>query len=165
MYSVGQTVLYGSNGVCNIEEITTKEISGMSIDYYVLKPLYSQNSTLFVPVNNEKLVSKIRNVLSSDEINSILNNISECDEWIDNKIERIDLFKNIISSGDCSQLIKLIRLIHSHEQLQISRGKRLHISDEKCLREAEKMVCDEISLVLGIDRNSALDLVLSNREH
>lgn len=59
MYSVGQTVLYGSNGICNIEEITTKEISGMSIDYYVLKPLYSQNSTLFVPVNNEKLVSKI----------------------------------------------------------------------------------------------------------
>lgn len=163
MYSVGQTVLYGSNGICNITEITTKEIGGMSLKYYVLKPLYSQNSTLFVPVSNEKLVSKIRNVLSSDEINSILNNLNDSAEWIDNKAERLELFKNIISGGDCNQLIQLIRLIHAHEQLQLSKGKRLHMSDEKCLREAEKMVCDEISLVMNIDKSSALDLILNSK--
>ena len=37
MYSIGEVVLYGSNGVCEITEITTKKIGKDSIEYYVLK--------------------------------------------------------------------------------------------------------------------------------
>ena len=35
MYSIGEVVLYGSNGVCEITEITTKKIGKDSIEYYV----------------------------------------------------------------------------------------------------------------------------------
>ena len=56
MYSIGEVVLYGSNGVCEITEITTKKIGKDSIEYYVLKPVCSDSSTLFVPTQNEMLV-------------------------------------------------------------------------------------------------------------
>lgn len=46
MYSIGEVVLYGSNGVCEITEITTKKIGKDSIEYYVLKPVCSDSSTL-----------------------------------------------------------------------------------------------------------------------
>lgn len=46
MYSIGEIVLYGSNGVCEITEITTKKIGKDSIEYYVLKPVCSDSSTL-----------------------------------------------------------------------------------------------------------------------
>ena len=72
MYSIGEVVLYGSNGVCEITEITTKKIGKDSIEYYVLKPVCSDSSTLFVPTQNEMLVSRMRVVLSSDEIKDIL---------------------------------------------------------------------------------------------
>ena len=72
MYSIGEIVLYGSNGVCEITEITTKKIGKDSIEYYVLKPVCSDSSTLFVPTQNEMLVSRMRAVLSSDEIKDIL---------------------------------------------------------------------------------------------
>lgn len=65
MYSIGEIVLYGSNGVCEITEITTKKIGKDSIEYYVLKPVCSDSSTLFVPTQNEMLVSRMRVVLSS----------------------------------------------------------------------------------------------------
>ena len=58
MYSIGEVVLYGSNGVCEITEITTKKIGKDSIEYYVLKPVCSDSSTLFVPTQNEMLVSR-----------------------------------------------------------------------------------------------------------
>ncbi len=161
MYKVGEDVLYGSNGVCTITEITNKKIAGKTIEYYVLKPVYSETSTLFVPVHNEALVSKIRSVLSKDELNSILSNLPDPPEWNDNKNDRLELFKNVISEGNCLKLITLIRLIHNHEQIQVSKGKRLHISDERILKEAEKMVCDEISLVLQVDRSRALELIIN----
>ena len=160
MYSIGQTVLYGTNGVCNITDITTKKVGKISLEYYVLKPLCSNTSTLFVPIHNEQLVSKIRYVLTEDEIKNVLENLPECDEWNNNKFERAENFKGIIASADFLELVKLIRLIHIHEVQQYSHGKRLHISDERILKEAEKMVCDEVSFVLQIDRNSVIQLIL-----
>ena len=126
MYSIGEVVLYGSNGVCEITEITTKKIGKDSIEYYVLKPVCSDSSTLFV-----------------------------------NKAERCEKIKEIISGGDCMKLVELIRRMHFHSNLQLKKGRRLHITDERFLKEAEKMVCDEVSVVLHIDRNDVLPLVLA----
>ena len=147
MYSIGEIVLYGSNGVCEITEITTKKIGKDSIEYYVLKPVCSDSSTLFV--------------LSSDEIKDILSQKTDNEIWIDNKAERCEKIKEIISGGDCMKLVELIRRMHFHSKLQLKKGRRLHITDERFLKEAEKMVCDEVSVVLHIDRNDVLPLVLA----
>ena len=58
------------------------------------------------------------------------------------------------------ELIRLIRQIRAHEQEQLGKGKRLHLSDERFLKEAEKMICEEFSLVLNIDRNEVLSRIL-----
>ena len=78
-----------------------------------------------------------------------------------NKIERSEEFKNIISAADCKKLVALIRLILNHEKEQQNAGKHLHLSDERFLKEAEKMVTEEFSLVLGIDRDEVLKMVVS----
>lgn len=160
MFNAGQTVIYGSNGVCKIIEITTKKISGSMIEYYVLKPLYSDASTLFVPVQNNRLISKIRGVMTAKEINDVIENLPEIGEWNDNKLERSDAFRAALSSGVFSDVIGIIRLIRRHEQEQVSKGRHLHLADDRILKEAEKIVYEEISYALGIDRQSAADLVL-----
>ena len=160
MFSIGQTVLYGSNGVCMIDDVTEKRIGSSKIEYYVLKPVCTNTSTLFVPVSNQQLVGKIRCVLTADEANRILDNLPECGEWNDNKIERSDSFRTVISSGDSVELIRLIRLINLHEREQTAKGKRLHISDERFLKEAEKMICEEFSIVLNTTRESVLERIL-----
>ncbi len=164
MFSVGQTVLYGTNGVCKIDDITNKKVGKISMEYYVLKPVCSGTSTLFVPTANETLVAKIRPILSEDEINTLLDENRGCDEWIENKLTRTEVFKEIISEGDTAKLIRLIRAIRLHEQEQISKGKRLHLSDERFLKEAEKMICEEFSLVLSIEYDEVISLIM-NSEH
>ena len=160
MFSVGQNVLYGTNGVCVVEDITEKKVGKVSMEYYVLKPLASDSSTLFVPTHNEELVKRIREVLNKDSINSILANLPDIGEWNENKQERSDDFKSIIVDGDCVELIRMIRLIHAHSNDLAENGRHLHMSDERFLKEAEKMVSEEISLVLDVDRDAALELIL-----
>lgn len=160
MYKVNEVVLYGSNGVCKIEEISKKSISGVEMEYYVLKPLFSQISTLFVPINNKTLVSKMRHTLSEEAIKDILNNLPLAPNWIEDKNQRFDFCKEIISGGDFESIINLIRMLRVHEREQSSNGKHLHISDERFLKEAEKMVCDEISFVLNMERSEIIPMLL-----
>ncbi|MBQ5640452.1 MAG: CarD family transcriptional regulator [Ruminococcus sp.] len=160
MFCVGQTVLYGSNGVCMVDDVTEKRIGKTKIQYYVLKPLCNNTSTLFVPTANQQLVSKMRRILTEDEAEAILRDLPPCGDWNDNKQERSEQFRAIITEGSCVELIRLIRLVRTHEQEQLAGGKRLHITDERFLKEAEKMICEEFSLVLHISRDEVLERIL-----
>ena len=160
MFSVGQTVLYGTNGVCCIEEITTRRVGSSEMEYYVLKPVRSDCSTVFVPTGNETLVSRMRFVKSADEVRAILDDRTFSIDWIDNKNLRAERFRGIISGEDCRELVALVRLIHARAAAVTAQGKRLHISDDRILREAEKMVGDEIATSLGVTREEAIALIL-----
>ena len=160
MFCVGQTVLYGSNGVCVVDDVTEKRIGKTKMQYYVLKPLCNNTSTLFVPTANQQLVSKMRRILTEDEAEAILRNLPPCGDWNDNKQERSEQFRAIITEGSCVELIRLIRLVRTHEQEQLAGGKRLHITDERFLKEAEKMICEEFSLVLHISRDEVLERIM-----
>ncbi len=160
MFSVGQNVLYGTNGVCVVNDITEKKVGKVSMEYYVLKPLDTNFSTLFVPTNNEALVKKIRGVMTKDMINGVLSNLPEPGEWNDNKQERSEQFKEVISNGDFTELIRMIRLIYKHSDELSELGRHLHMSDERLLKEAEKMVTEEIEFVLDVDKQQAVEMIL-----
>lgn len=160
MFSVGQNVLYGTNGVCVVNDITEKIIGKVSVEYYVLKPLGLDSSTLFVPTHNEQLVKKIREVLTKDKISEVIDDLPDAGEWNDNKQERTDEFKEIISGGDFIELIRMIRLICTRSQELAQSGRHIHMSDERFLKEAEKMVSEEISLALEVDKDAALEMIL-----
>ena len=160
MFSVGQNVLYGTNGVCVVNDITEKKVGKVSMEYYVLKPLDTNFSTLFVPTNNEALVKKIRGVMTKDMINGVLSNLPEPGEWNDNKQERSEQFKAVISNGDFTELIRMIRLIYKHSDELSELGRHLHMSDERLLKEAEKMVTEEIEFVLDVDKQQAIEMIL-----
>ena len=40
MFEIGQYIIYGSTGVCEIEDIRDERISGEKKSYYILKPVY-----------------------------------------------------------------------------------------------------------------------------
>lgn len=160
MFSVGQNVLYGTNGVCVVNDITEKKIGKVSMEYYVLKPLALDSSTLFVPTHNEQLVKKIREVLTKDRISEVINNLPEAGDWNENKQERSDEFKDTISGGDFVELIRMIRLIEKHSEELSQIGRHIHMSDERYLKEAEKMVSEEIALAYDVEKDTAIEMIL-----
>ena len=73
MFRVGDFVVYGSNGVCQVQKIGPLESAGMPKDrvYYTLHPQYVKGSTIFTPVDNQKVI--IRPVLSREEAMELVN--------------------------------------------------------------------------------------------
>ena len=68
MFEVGQTVLYGTEGVCRITEIQEMKVGKKKSEYYVLKPVYRDGATIYVPMDNATLLNRMRQVLSAEEI-------------------------------------------------------------------------------------------------
>lgn len=117
MYQINDTVLYGTHGICRISDITVKKIERESIQYYVLVPVYQATSTLFVPVENPKLVSKMRRILSADEIHTIIRSMPKEELiWIENDAQRYEAYNEILRSGDRTQLVRLIKTLYSQQQ-------------------------------------------------
>ena len=165
MFHVDDIVTYGINGVCKIVAIEEKNLMGTKKNYLVLKPLNGDNSTFYVPVDNEHLISKIKKILSEDEINQLIDSIpNEKILWINNEKDRKERYRQIIDDGNHSELIRMIKAIHFEKKDRAEKGKKLHVSDERFLKEAEKILSDEFQYVLNLSEKDVMSYIFSGLE-
>lgn len=160
MYQVGDTVMYGTEGVCTIADLQKMKVGRETSLYYVLRPVYREGSTIFVPVGNETLTAKMRRLLTKEDIDSLLAHI--CREelnWIEDAAERKAEFHRILTAGDRKELLGMIRALYLHRQSLQSAGKRLRTNDDQMLRDAEKLLNDEFALVLNIQPHEVSDYI------
>ena len=165
MFSMGETVLYGHEGVCTIEGMEEMKVGRSKALYYVLRPVYRNSSTVFVPAANEELLQKMRPVLTREELHDLLTRVAQTQaEWIDDAAERKLAFQAVLSSGERAQILKTLRLVHLHRQALQRRGKHLRTADEQFLRDAEKLLHDEFAFVLQIPQSQVSEYIRSYME-
>ena len=152
-FDIGEYVSYGINGMCNIEDIRPMQLS-QSVEkmmYYILRPESNPKSTIFVPVNNQKLVSKMRELMTKDEINAMLVRMKDRTlEWEKDVRFRTESFHEILSNGVNQDLILMIRCLHRKRQELVQLGKKLPARDSNTLKTAERLVEEEFAHVLHI---------------
>jgi CarD family transcriptional regulator len=151
MISIGQVVLYGNQGVFKITGTETQTFGNMSNDYYVLEGVIETGRKVFVPSDNENLTSKMKPVLTPDEVNALIDRLPDYDNlWIDNESLRKATYKEILSSGNRSKMLSLAMTLYNHKNKCQSSGKKMHQCDERAFKEAEKLINGEFGYVLGI---------------
>ena len=166
MFKKGETVVYGSQGVCEINDICIMNFGKMEGEYYMLKPVYDENSTIYVPVDNDLVTSRMQRLITKEELESLIADVrSEKTDWICNDLERKAFCEAVISSGDRKALMKLIGMLYVRKNSLKTQKKHFHLADEKLLKEAEKIISDEIAYVTGIDRNKVSDYVSERIMH
>lgn len=166
MFQIGETVLYGTEGVCRIAEIQEMKFGGERARYYVLKPIYRDGATIYVPMNNERLLARMRRVLSAQEIDALLRSVTQEElAWIDDANERRQEYGKILTAGDRREVVRLIRLLYLRRQMLVSSGKHLRSSDDQLLRDAEKLLNDEFALVLNIPQREVPEYIRTHIEN
>lgn len=159
-FDIGEYVVYGHSGVCRIEEKVTREFDGQKHDYFLLKLVPDNNSTLFVPCDNEMLLSNMRYPLTRDETDSLLSEVDEQKvEWIEDKRERGSYFRTIMQDGNPKQLLRTIRCIYLKKQELINKNKALPGADEKMLQDCERLISNEFSYSLGIETGKVSEYI------
>lgn len=151
---VGATVVYSGNGVCKISEISSISFGHERPEkYYVLKPLFvRQDTTFYVPLKNDKLISLIKPVLTKAEALLLMDNIpniSPC--WIEERNIRKDEYQSILNGGSREEIISIIKAITLHKRKLSESGKTLNMQDEKLLRDAEHRMNAEFAVALDED--------------
>ncbi|MBO5747247.1 MAG: CarD family transcriptional regulator [Clostridia bacterium] len=156
MLKLNEKVMYGTTGVCVVEKIEDKKIGREVKRYYVLKPVTQSSSTVFLPADNEKLLSKARDVLTKKQICGIVEELKLTDDvWVDSDNDRRLKFSEMISSGDCKVCMLLLRSLLNRQTELLEKGKRLHLADERALKETQRLTFDEIAEAFGVSLDEA----------
>ncbi|MCD7873070.1 MAG: CarD family transcriptional regulator [Clostridiales bacterium] len=151
MFNIGDIFVYGSNGVCSITDIKTEKFGSEVKTYYILSPYFDSRETIYVPVDNEKLVSKMKELLTEEQIIEMIKSIPNRDNiWIENINMRKEEFKKIIKNSKRNELLALMKTLHARREELSKAGKNLSVFDERFLKQAQNIIHSEIALVLHI---------------
>ena len=153
MYQIGDYVIYGSTGVCQITGIAERTArSGGCRKYYTIKPLY-QTCMIYAPVDSDKLF--MRPVISRDEAERLIDTIpgvqtEACESHV--LKELVEHYESAMRSHDCGDLITLTMSIYAKKRVAQASGRRMGAVDTTFMKRAEELLYGELAVALGIPR-------------
>src|SRR3954447_18247998 len=100
MFEIGDLIIYSAHGICKIEDICERTVSGVTRSYYVLHPMENYPQvTIHTPVNNDKVV--MLSLLKKEEANEILESFKGPGaEWIEQPNKRNTHYTKIVNTGN-----------------------------------------------------------------
>ena len=165
MFSIGEYIVYGLNGVCKVEEIGPMNMSGVESDkvYYTLLPLYTKGSRVFTPVDNQKVV--MRPVISKQEACQLIDDMQSIDgiEVVDDKRREL-AYKEAVKSCDCRELIRIINTALKRKEERLAQGKKMSACDERYLKQAQDTLYGEFAISLKIEKGEVQDFITNRME-
>ena len=72
MFNTGDTVSYGTSGVCTIAEKKRLTLGGQPHECFILRPVFDASMKICVPCDSTPLLQKMRAMPTRDELLSLL---------------------------------------------------------------------------------------------
>ena len=165
MFQINDVVVYGAQGVCKIVGMQEQKIDGTNKTYFVLKPADDRGATFYVPTWNEKALAKMRKVMTKQDVDALIDSMPKKKPvWIANENERRETYKRILAGGNQAQIISMIQAIYLHKKEREAEGKRLHMSDEHFMKDAEQLLHNEWQYVLNVDKAGLMAYIFERIE-
>ena len=75
MFEKGEYVVYGSKGVCKIQDISHVDIPGVDRNrlFYIMHPVQNSEQTVYLPIDSNKVM--IRKVMTPEEAKRLIQDI------------------------------------------------------------------------------------------
>lgn len=159
LFKIGEKVVYGKTGVCEIVDVCDMAVpaSGKKQPYYKMKPVSSQNNTVYAPINSDKVF--IRSVMSREEalhLISLIPSVRSHDFSGMSQTEIREYYKDKLNSHKISDLTELAISIYSKNK---DSGKKTGTVDMKYKSEAETLLHGELAEALGISESEVPNFI------
>lgn len=156
MYKVGDWMVYGVHGVCQVAGCEERKVDRKRQRYLVLEPIGQAGSQYMVPTENKTAMAKLYPLLTKQELEELLVSPQvHTSSWIPDENQRKQRYREIIGSGDRQQMMQMVYTLYRHREAQAAAGKKCHVTDEFFLRDAEKLLIGEMTVVLDMDQEQA----------
>ena len=163
MYQIGQLVLYGSTGVCRVEEVREQASPGTGERrlYYILRPLY-EDCVISAPVDSDKVF--IRPIITKDEAEQIIRDMPKVEITVyQSRVpkELTEHYETILKHYDCIALVGLTKSIYANKISLQEQKRKFGTVDERFLKRAENLLYGELAAALEIPRDQVQDYIES----
>ena len=160
MFEKEELIMCGGHGVCRVVDIVGKPIDKFDRKrkYYLLEPVFEKGSTVYTPVDSEKVI--MRRILTREEAENLIARITQIETvWVQEEKSREQMYKEAIRTYDCDTLVEIIKTLYLRKQSRIQDGKKVLSSDEQYLRKAEELLYSEMSLALSIPKEKVAQYI------
>jgi CarD family transcriptional regulator len=160
MYNIGDLVIYSAHGICKINDICDKTVSGITRSYYVLHPMDNKHHlTISIPVNNDKVA--ILDLIQKEEAQEIIESFNYPGvEWYDKATLRFTIFSDILSTGDRKEIAKVINTLMRKKVEVELHEKKLNEQDRKLLMYSQNILFKELAISLNCSYEDINDMVI-----
>jgi CarD family transcriptional regulator len=141
MFKVGDLAVYPAHGVGVIERVETREISGSSQDFYVMRIL-ENDMIIMIPIKNVNNVG-LREIIGRKEVPKLYSILRKRDVMIENQTwnRRYREYMEKIKTGSVYEVAEVYR-----DLLMLKTEKDLSFGERKMLDTARTLLVKEISL-------------------
>jgi len=160
MFQVGDFIIYGGEGACQVEAVGPLELEGFEGDkpYYTLAPLYRAGK-IYTPVNTNVYM---RPVLSRAEAEALVRQIPSIKAApcaVRNPRVLGEFYQEMLRSHDCESMVLLIKTAYGKSQRRLARGAKPSQVDERYLKRAEDLLYGELAVALDIPREEVVSYI------
>ena len=155
MFEVGEYIVYGTNGICRVEEICKSPYDKTDTrDYYLLIPVNNpMSSTIYTPVDNARV--PMRRLMTVEEIDALIGDMPQI-ELLTVPIEkqRRDLYRSVIGTLSPKGYVQIIKTVHRRREDLTAAHKHFPVTDLEYGRLAKHLLYSECAHVLGLSEDS-----------
>ncbi len=157
MYQIGDLIVYGTTGVCEVVDITTMDhVKGVPQGklHYKLRPLY-EKCEIFTPVENSRVY--VRPVISAEEAQQLIDQIPtiRAEPFFCTSMQQLkDHYKSRLDSHNCRDLIELTLSLHAKKA-----AKKFNQIDDSYMKRAESLLFGELAVALGLSIDQVTDYI------
>ena len=154
MYKIGELVVYGTYGVCEVTNIGSIDLPMVdkTKQYYTLTPYYRRDDVVYASVENDSTI--MRYVISKKAANDLVKQIPDIEEMpVPSEKERELTYKTTIRTCDVKQLVSIIKTIARRKNERIESGKKVTVLDERYLKQASEQLFGELAVALEMEKD------------
>lgn len=161
MFSIGDKVIYSSEGVYFVKEFTTSPVDKNDTrQFYVLCPVYaSACNTIITPVGNDKVA--MRPIMTREEALEFIGKIHDIPTLtVEREKERREVYRKALACATPETFVSIIKTVMERREIFFKAKKRLSESDNDFERKAKFCLSGELASALDIPLDKLEGFVL-----
>lgn len=144
MFSIGDLLIYPTQGLAEVQGIETKKIGGASVDFYILR-IVAKSLAIMVPTANEAKIG-LRKIVGRDQLDQVWGILTQPSEthysqWHHRYTDNFEKLK----SGSIVSTAEVLRDLYLLKQ-----KKNLAIKESRMMDNAMQLLITEIAAAEGV---------------
>lgn len=151
MFSIGDKIIYGSDGVFTVSEYTSSPIDKNDTrQFYVLRPVHGPTGNIIMtPVDNER--AKMRQVMSREEALAFIDSMPNIEVLtVEREKNRRETYRKALEIASAISMVSIIKTVAERREELAKVKKRPSESDNDYEKKAKHCLYGELSIALEI---------------